>query len=75
MKNRDTLSRWLYDLHEHINTMLGKKSNLTYDMVRERYEMFRARCLNDNKGVKKTKTKKNLKNQKKKKGVSNLYMV
>jgi hypothetical protein len=24
--------------------MLGKKSNLTYDDVRERYEHFRARC-------------------------------
>lgn len=56
MKNRDTLSRWLYNLHEHINTMLGKKSNLTYETIRERYEMFRARCLSDEqKNVPKTK--------------------
>ena len=48
MESRDTFSRYMYKLHEHINTMLGKKSNLTYCDVRERYEHFRARCtLND----------------------------
>jgi len=45
MKSRDTLSKWLYDLHEEINRMLGKKSGLTYEDVKLRYEMFRARCL------------------------------
>jgi hypothetical protein len=44
MKNRDSFSRYIYKLHELINTMLGKKSNLTYCDVRERYEHFRARC-------------------------------
>jgi hypothetical protein len=44
MRNRETFSKYVYDLHEHINKMLGKKSNLTYDEVRERYEHFRARC-------------------------------
>jgi hypothetical protein len=29
--------------------MLGKKSGLSYDDVRERYEHFRARCTNDTK--------------------------
>jgi hypothetical protein len=52
MKNRYTFSKYIYDLHEHINTMLGKKSNLTYDDIRERYEHFRARC-----SVKKVKIK------------------
>jgi hypothetical protein len=47
MKNRNTFSKYVYDLHELINTMLNKKSGLTYDMVRERYENFRARCLID----------------------------
>ena len=46
-KNRDTLSRWVYCLHEEVNHMLGKKSNLTYEMVRDRYEHFRSRCLDD----------------------------
>jgi hypothetical protein len=45
MKNRYTLSKWLYNLHEEINRLLNKKSNLTYDDVRSRYELFRSRCL------------------------------
>ena len=32
-------------LHELINKMLNKESGLTYEIVRERYEHFRARCL------------------------------
>jgi hypothetical protein len=44
MENRETFSRYVYDLHELINTMLHKKSGLTYDQVRERYEHFRSRC-------------------------------
>jgi len=47
MKDRDTFSKYVYDLHEHINKMLHKKSNLSYDDVRERYEHFRSRCLTD----------------------------
>lgn len=46
-KSRDTLSMWVYLLHEEINKMLGKKSNLTYEMVRDRYEHFRSRCLTE----------------------------
>ena len=44
MKNRYTFSKYIYDLHEHINKMLNKKSGLSYEDVRERYEHFRARC-------------------------------
>jgi len=59
MKNRATFSRYVYDLHELINTMLEKKSGLTYEMVRERYEHFRARCTISAKNTKKhAKTKK-----------------
>jgi hypothetical protein len=47
-KNRDTLSKWVYNLHENVNEMLGKKSGLSYNDVRDRYEHFRARCLNEN---------------------------
>ena len=47
MKNRDTFSRYVYRLHELINTMLNKKSNLSYCDIRERYEHFRARCTAD----------------------------
>ena len=48
MKSRDTFSKYIYELHELVNTMLHKKSGLTYAEVRERYEHFRSRCtLND----------------------------
>ena len=44
MKSRDSFSRYIYELHELVNRMLKKKSNLTYCDVRERYEHFRSRC-------------------------------
>jgi len=49
MKNRETFSKYIYDLHELVNTMLNKKSGLTYEVIRERYEHFRARCLKNKK--------------------------
>jgi len=45
MKSRDTFSKYIYDLHELINEMLGKKSGLTYEKVRNTYENFRSRCI------------------------------
>jgi len=48
MKNRETFSRYVYELHELVNRMLKKKSNLSYCDVRERYEHFRARCTEEN---------------------------
>lgn len=45
MKSRQTFSKYIYDLHELINDMLGKKSGLSYDQVRNTYENFRSRCL------------------------------
>lgn len=63
MENRETLSKYVYELHELINTMLGKKSGLSYDDVRERYEDFRARCTISLKEVKpKSKTYKKKEN-------------
>ena len=44
MASRATFSRYVYDLHELVNTMLNKQSGLTYEMARERYEHFRSRC-------------------------------
>jgi len=67
MTNRETFSRYIYKLHELINKLLKKKSNLTYCDIRERYEHFRSRCVdnptksNDKKQLlifKKSKTKK-----------------
>jgi hypothetical protein len=65
MKSRKTFSKYVYDLHEVINKMLKKKSGLTYEMVRERYEHFRARCAKSKKNF-----NKKINNTKKKKSVS-----
>ena len=47
LKNRESFSRWVYEIHELVNKNLGKKSNLTYEDVKFRYEHFRSRCLID----------------------------
>jgi hypothetical protein len=44
MVSRESFSKYIFNLHEVINTMLGKKSGLTYEEVRDTYEQFRARC-------------------------------
>jgi len=44
MKNRETFSKYIYNLHELVNKMLNKQSGLTYEDVRDRYENFRSRC-------------------------------
>lgn len=44
--NRKSFSMFIYRLHNRVNKMLGKPCTLTYDQVRDRYEMFRARCYN-----------------------------
>ena len=63
LKNRESFSRWMYKLHELINKMLHKKSNLTYDQVRDRYEDFRSRCTFGEKKKKKTRRKKKKKKE------------
>lgn len=56
MNSRFTFSKYIFDLHELINKMLNKKSNLTYEQVRETYEHFRARCTESKKRkIRKTK--------------------
>jgi aromatic ring-opening dioxygenase LigB subunit len=57
MESRATFSKYVYDLHELINKMLGKKSGLTYDVVKERYEHFRARCAKNKKTLKNKSSK------------------
>jgi hypothetical protein len=69
LKNRENFSKWVFDLHELINKMLCKKSGLTYEQVRERYEHFRSRCtLDKTKKTKKNKKPKKTKTRKKEKG-------
>lgn len=47
LESRENFSRYIYDLHEHINKMLGKTSGLSFEDVRDRYEHFRSRCTLD----------------------------
>lgn len=60
MKNRETFSRYIYELHELVNKMLNKQSGLSYEDVQERYENFRSRCTIEKKVV--------IKEEKKEKG-------
>jgi hypothetical protein len=55
MANRTAFSKYIFELHELINTMLGKKSGLSYEAIRERYEHFRSRCAISKKGTNKTR--------------------
>ena len=71
LKNRCNFSKWVFELHELINTMLGKKSGLNYEQIRERYEHFRSRCTLDEaiEKVRNNKKKnKTMKTSKKEKG-------
>jgi len=66
MKCRETFSRYIYELHELINRMLKKTSNLTYDDVRERYEHFRSRCTVETPVIFKVEKNKTRRNKKEK---------
>jgi hypothetical protein len=68
MANRETFSRYVYELHETINKMLHKKSNLSYCDVRERYEHFRSRCVDEKPNVFKFKRTSTRKKKEKEKG-------
>jgi len=46
-ENRNNFSRYIFNLHEQINKLLGKNSGLTYCEVRDNYEHFRSRCTID----------------------------
>jgi hypothetical protein len=73
MESRDSFSRYIYDLHELVNKMLKKKSNLSYCDVRERYEHFRARCVDEKPKVFKYSDIKTRKNKKEKGCTEPLY--
>jgi hypothetical protein len=68
MNSRETFSRYVYELHELVNKMLKKQSNLTYCDVRERYEHFRSRCTEESPKLFKFKRTKTLKKGEKEKG-------
>lgn len=43
-KDRKSLTKWLYDLHNQVNNKLGKKFDLSYHDVCKYYESFRVKC-------------------------------
>lgn len=47
LKSRATFSRFCYDLHCVVNTMLDKPPSPCFEEVRRKYEMFRAKCLTE----------------------------
>jgi hypothetical protein len=51
LKDRHAFSYYIYNLHEIVNKMLNKKSNLTFCQVRDRYENFRSRCTSPSKTI------------------------
>ena len=44
LMNRESFSKYVYKLHEIVNNMLNKTSNITYEKARDTYEHFRSRC-------------------------------
>ena len=44
MRNRTTITKWLYDIHNKINKKLGIKSCISFRQVTEKYESFRSKC-------------------------------
>ena len=55
LESRETFSKYIYDLHELVNTMLNKHSGLTFEEVRDRYEHFRSRCTKSKKEILRTR--------------------
>lgn len=73
MKNRDTFSRYIYELHELVNKMLKKPSTLSYNDVRERYEHLRSRCTEEKPTIYKFSHKNKTKKKKEKGCTEPLY--
>ena len=43
-KNRNTLTEWIYNIHEKVNNKLRVNYGMTLNEVRNKYESFRAQC-------------------------------
>jgi hypothetical protein len=54
LKNRQTLSYWLYSIHNKVNKKLGY-CNPPFDEVRKKYESFRSKCTKSPEVVEKIK--------------------
>lgn len=47
LKNRETLTKWFYNIHNKVNEKLEIDYGTTYEDVVEKYESFRANCSNN----------------------------
>lgn len=47
LANRNTLTKWFYDVHEAVNKKLQIDYGVSYEDVVDRYEKYRAVCKND----------------------------
>jgi len=47
LKNRDSLTKWVYKLHERVNEKIGVDYKVSYDDVYFKYESCRAKCMPD----------------------------
>jgi hypothetical protein len=44
MKSRETLTQWLYDIHNKVNDKLSVKERPSFEQVWKKYESFRSKC-------------------------------
>ena len=44
LKDRNSMSRFMFDFHNEVNKMLGKTFDMSFEEVRDLYEGFRSRC-------------------------------
>lgn len=47
-ENRDTLTKWVFELHNRVNQKLCINYNTTYEEMCEKYELFRAKYIEHN---------------------------
>lgn len=52
VKDMDTLSRWLYNVHEKVNKKLSVNYGVTYEEVKEKYMLYIAKCTTETKSHK-----------------------
>lgn len=44
LKNRDTLTKWLFDIHKRVCGQVGFDYDITYEMMCKKYNSFIAKC-------------------------------
>lgn len=43
-KNRETLTKWLYELHKHVCELVGYSYDITYEMLCKKHNSYIAKC-------------------------------